>query len=357
MSYKDTLFTRKLSLAYPIIQAPMAGEASTPELIASVSNFGALGSLGAGYMKPDVLDVFIKIIKEKTSAPFAVNLFIPSHAQAHPTSLEEMLHVLQPYANELKISLPLPTIPFVPNFDEQMEVLLDHKVKIFSFTFGILEPSWIRALKKENITLIGTATSHLEALELEKAGVDLLVCQGKEAGGHRGTFLGDPKDSLVPTFSLTQACSKHVKIPVIAAGGIMHGEDIIKSLKHGAIAAQMGTAFLTTEESGCSKEYKKLLLEQVHDETILTRAFSGKYARAVKNDFIEKMQPYEKKFLDYPIQHVITKPLRDKASSLGRTDLMSLWSGQRAFLCSKLPCKKLLEKLIHECEQHKHLLK
>ncbi|MCH9631557.1 MAG: Nitronate monooxygenase [Chlamydiia bacterium] len=351
-----TLFTDKLSLTYPIIQAPMAGGPTTPELISCVSNFGALGSLGAGYMQPDVLDVTIKLIKEKTDRNFAVNLFIPSYAEAHPSSLEAMQKVLKPYADDLGVSLPLPTKPFVPNFDEQMQVILDHKIKIFSFTFGILEPSWVRALKNEGITLIGTATSHLEALELEKSGVDYIVCQGKEAGGHRGTFIGDPKEALVPIFSLTEACAKHVNIPIISSGGIMHGEDIMKSLKHGAAAAQMGTAFLTTDEAGCSKEYKEALLEQKHDETALTKAFSGKYARAIKNTFTHEMQPHEEDFLEYPIQHVLTKPLRDKAKELGRTDIMSLWAGQRAFLCKKLPCKKLLEKLAHECEQHKHLL-
>ncbi|PCI95525.1 nitronate monooxygenase [Candidatus Aerophobetes bacterium] len=356
MPYKDTLLTKKLSLEFPIIQAPMAGGPTTPELISCVSNFGGLGSLGAGYMKPAVLDVAIKLIKEKTEKAFAVNLFIPTHAEAYPSNLEAMLKVLKPYADDLGVTLPLPTKPFVPNFDEQMHIILDHKIKVFSFTFGILEPSWVKTLKNENVTIIGTATSHLEALELEKSGVDFIVCQGKEAGGHRGTFIGDAKESLVPVFSLTEACSKHVNIPIISSGGIMHGEDIIKSLKHGAAAAQMGTAFLTTDESGCSDEYKDMLLRQKHDETTLTKAFSGKYARAIKNTFIEEMQPHEEEFLEYPIQHVLTKPLRDKAENLGRIDIMSLWAGQRAFLCKKLPCKKLLEKLAHECEQHKHLL-
>lgn len=356
MSSLETRLTQLLQLNYPIIQAPMAGGVTTPELISEVCNFGALGSLGAGYMSPEVLDVSIKLIKQKTDRPFAVNLFIPSHAEAHPSSLETMQKVLTPFAEELDVILPFPTRPFVPDFESQLEVVLDHGIKILSFTFGLLEEPLMKTLKERKIITMGTATSHLEAKELEKSGVDFIIAQGKEAGGHRGTFIGDAKESLVPTFCLTEDCAKHVNLPVIAAGGIMNGEDIIKAIKHGASGAQLGTLFLTTRESGISKEYKETLLAQTNDQTTLTRAFSGKYARAIKNDFIEQMQKHKSEFLEYPIQHVITKPIRDRAEKVGRVDLMSLWAGQRAFLCKSLPTKALLEKLAQEIENHKSIL-
>ena len=349
MQYFNTPLIQLLDIQYPIMQAPMAGGITTDEMVIEVCNFGALGSIGAGYMNPSSLDKAIRNIKKSTNTPFNVNLFIPSYAEAHPSSLNAMKNILTPIAQKLGITLTLPTNPYTPNFDEQLDVILDHKVRILSFTFGVLEEQYVKKLKREGVLIIGTATSHQEAKELEKSGVDFIVAQGKEAGGHRGTFLGDPLESLVPTFSLVEDLKAHTNTPIIAAGGIMNGEDLHKCLQKGACGASLGTYFLPSFESGICDAYKQLLVEQENDQTTLTKAFTGKYARAIQNKFIKEMESCQSDFLDYPIQHLMTGALRKKASQKGDTNYMSLWAGQRAFLCKKMPCNELLKKLIEEC--------
>ncbi|HEV2613597.1 MAG TPA: nitronate monooxygenase [Gammaproteobacteria bacterium] len=328
-----------------IIQAPMAGGATTPELVAAVSNAGGLGSFAAGYLSPDEIRSSIRKIRALTSKPFAVNLFIPEEHHATDHQIEQARKIVQASCAELNTTINTIKPPYSPAFDDQMNVLLEEKISVFSFTFGIPSREWIEKFKENNILLVGTATTLSEAKLLQKNNIDAIVLQGSEAGGHRGSFLDKPENSLVKLKSLLSTVIPEIKIPVIAAGGIMNAQEIITLLKLGASAVQMGTAFLTCTESGIHANYKKALLHAKNNSTVLTRAFSGKLARGLKNKFIVNMQPHEKEILDYPIQNALTKQMRQEASKQNNTDFMSMWAGEAAYLCKAVSAAELMQAL------------
>ncbi|KTD60297.1 2-nitropropane dioxygenase [Legionella santicrucis] len=340
----------KIGVTFPIIQAPMAGGATTPELVAGVSNAGGLGSLGAGYMSPTEIRSAIRKIRELTNKPFAVNLFIPEHNQATSNQMQRACRDIQQSCIELDLEIKPVTAPYAPSFAEQIKVLIEEKIPVFSYAFGLLDLGWISQFKMNHTFLMGTATNLEEAYELEKNGVDALVAQGSEAGGHRGTFLGKAEDSLIGLFSLLPQLVDKLKIPIIAAGGIMDGRGIIAATDLGADGVQMGTAFLTCSESGIADGYKNTLLMQYQDNTVLTRAFSGKLARGIRNKFIERMNEKKTNILNYPIQNVLTTTMRKKAKEEQNIDFMSMWSGQSAQLCRKLSASELINALIFEVE-------
>ena len=348
LSWSNTKITELLKITLPIIQAPMAGGATTPELIAAVSNSGGLGSLGAGYMTADEIKSTIRKTRALTNKPFSINLFIPEKHHATDDQIEQARKIVQTSCPELNFNVPSIKPPYAPSFEEQMNVIVEDKVPVFSFTFGIPSKEWIEIFKKNGITLIGTATTLAEAKLLEENNIDAIVAQGSEAGGHRGTFLGDAKNALISTSSLVSLLVEHIKIPVIAAGGIMNAKEILASLTLGAFAVQMGTAFLCCIESGIHPLYKKLLLNIPHDNTTLTRAFSGKLARGVINKFITRMQSHEKNILDYPIQNILTSTMRKEAGKQNNIDFMSMWAGQSASLCKELSAAQLIEELNSE---------
>jgi nitronate monooxygenase len=343
--WPHTKITKILNIILPIIQAPMAGSATTPELVAAVSNAGGLGSLGAGYMTADEIKLAIKKIRALTNKPFSVNLFIPEKHHATDEQIEHARKVVQASCAELNFTVDSIKPPYAPPFKEQMNVIVEEKVPVFSFTFGIPSAYWLEIFKRNKLTLIGTATSLEEALFLEKNGIDAIVAQGSEAGGHRGTFLGKAENALMELSSLTSILVENIKVPIIAAGGIMNAKGIVDTLLLGASAIQMGTAFLCCTESGISPLYKKFLLDTSHDNTILTRAFSGKLARGIVNEFITKMQPHEKNILDYPIQNALTSAMRKEAYKQNNIDFMSMWAGRAAYLCKALPAAQLIEEL------------
>ena len=337
-----------LPIRYPIIQAPMAGGATTPELIAAVSNAGGLGSLGAGYMTPADIRRSIHEIRRLTDKPFIVNLFIPNNHHATKYQLERSCQTINNCSLELGVDVKPIFPPYTSSFDDQMRIILEEKVPIFSFTFGILDNAWIHELNLRDIIAIGTATTLQEACALEKVGIDMIVLQGSEAGGHRGTFLDIPENSLISLHNLLSECLEHIKIPTIASGGIMNGKQIAEALALGANAVQMGTAFLTTHESGIHKKYKEALLAQHNDNTVLTRAFSGKLARGIQNKFIKCMSKNKDNILDYPIQNALTKEIRKKSKEINSVNFLSMWAGQSASLCRSLNADVLMSELIAE---------
>lgn len=343
--WPNTRVTKLLKIKYPIIQAPMAGGITTPELIASVSNAGGLGSLAAGYMSPESIRNAIVKIRSLTDKPFAVNLFIPEKHHASKQQIDSMVTILKKvcakYTQEITTIKP----PFSYSFAEQIQVILEEKIPIFSFTFGIPDDSWLKKLKINKVKLLGTATNLSEAILLERKGIDMIVAQGCEAGGHRGSFLDKPENALIGNFALIPQIVDHVKIPVIAAGAIMDERAIVAALIFGASAVQMGTAFLTCPEAGTHTKYKKLLLSTTQDNTALTRAFSGKLARGIKNKFMAKMELYQNQILDYPIQNALTRQTREIAAQKGLTDYMSLFAGQAAYLSRGIAADKLIRLL------------
>ncbi len=337
--------THLLSIKYPIIQAPMAGGATTSELVAAVSNAGALGSLAAGYLSATAIQQTIDSIRKLTNNPFAVNLFIPEKHQCTEQQIQRMQTLITTLCPELDISNETPLPPFSQNFNEQIEVILEKKVPILSFTFGILDVLWIQKLKQNKVILIGTATNLEEALQLESHGIDIIVAQGSEAGGHRGTFIGKAEDALFKVAPLVTQLVHHLKTPIVAAGGIMTATNITEMLALKASGVQMGSAFLTCHESGIYPKYKERLLNLDRDQTTLTRSFSGKLARGLQNEFIIRMQPHEKEILDYPIQNALTRAMRKTAEQQNTTEFMSLWAGQHAYLCQDLSVRTLIDEL------------
>ena len=232
-----------------------------------------------------------------------------------------------------------PSPPF--SFEEQVEVILQEGVPVFSFTFGILPRSLISRFQQSGTLVYGTATTPEEAEELEKLGVDAIVCQGQEAGGHRGNFSSD--DPLYSLSTLLMLIKERVETPLIAAGGIMNGSSVAAAFLLGAEAVQMGTAFITTTESGAPPAYKEALLKRSGPPTVLTKAFTGKLARAVMNPFIKEFEGGS--VPPYPIQHFLTHPLRTLAAREGCSDLIALWAGQGYPLCRALSAKELIDEL------------
>jgi len=333
----------------------MGGGPSTPELVAAVSNAGGLGSLGAAYLTPDQITDAIRRVRALTSRPFSVNLFVgdwstpqivgdwstPQTVDAGPM-LELLAEVHQ------KLGLPAPAAPTpVPDpFPAQLEAVLDARPPIFSFTFGIPDRDAMSRLKARGIVIVGTATTVEEARQLEQAGVDAVVAQGAEAGAHRGTFLDSFEASMVPTLDLVRATVGAVRIPVIAAGGLMDGRDVVASLNSGASAAQLGTAFLPCPESGASEVYKRAILTAKQDTTVVTRAFSGRPARGLKNAFITALDGKQNSILGYPLQNALTRSMRIAAAKQGIPDYLSLWAGQGVARARAMPAGELVAWLL-----------
>ena len=348
----DTVLTRSLKLAHPIIQAPLAGGGDTPDLVAAVSNGGALGFIGAAYLTPEQIIATAAAVRARTSRPFGINLFAPLPPIESRGRPDTMLARLAPYFIEL--GLPAPSLPksAASMFDQQFAAALESRASVFSFTFGELPASAMEAIKARNMFLIGTATTVEEALALEKSGVDALVAQGSEAGGHRGTFLGDFASGMVGGISLVPQIVDAVRIPVIASGGIMDGRGIVAALALGASAVQMGTAFLTCHEAGVPDAYKEAILAAREDQTRITRAFSGRPARGIVNRFMTEVEPKEgdDAILAFPLQNSLTRPLRTEAAKQGRADFLSLWSGQGVRLARRQSASEFAARLAKEID-------
>jgi nitronate monooxygenase len=328
----------------------MAGGPTTPELVAAVSNSGGLGSLGAAYLPPETLREQVGEIRNLTAGPFGVNLFVPSPFEADPERIRRASALLWEYREELGIEAPEKFSSFEESFEDQLEVVLEEQVPVFSFTFGSLGPDLTSQLRQSGVSVVGTATTVREGLKLQDDGVDIVVAQGSEAGGHRGTFLGDFRDSLIGTMALVPQMVDALSIPVIASGGIMDGRGLAAALVLGAEAAQMGTAFLACEESGAHPEFKRAVLEAAEDETAITRAFSGRAARGIKNRFLIEMGKHEEELPPFPVQNTLTKDVRTAAQTQDRLEFMSLWAGQAERLPRPTRAAKLVGSVVEEAE-------
>lgn len=351
-------FTELLNIQHPIIQAPMAGGVTTTQLVAEVSNAGALGMIGAGYLNPSQAREQIREIKELTRNPFGINLFVPEKFDVREDEIRYSIEVLNPIRKQLDLPLKerfdFPeNQDFTETFARHVQLVIEEQVPICSFTFGIPSKKVIDELKKHEILLIGTATTVGEAIENEKAGMDAVVVQGSEAGGHRGSFKNGNQEKLIGLMSLIPQVVDKVNIPVIAAGGIMDGRGLMASLCLGAAGVQMGTAFLTCQESGAHKIHKATILNASEDETIMTRSFSGKWARGIENQFITEMKVHEEFLPNFPVQNVLTQDIRKASASLMTGEYMSLWSGQSPNLAKNGTARKLIETIMAEVERIK----
>jgi nitronate monooxygenase len=324
-----TDLTDRLGLLVPVIQAPMAGGGDTAELVAAVSNAGALGSIGAAYLTPEQIIERGRLVRAQTSRPFGINLFAPEPDPVlDPSAAKRAVARIAPYFAEL--GLPAPAAPELSKsiFDEQLAAALETGARMFSFTFGPLPADMIRMIQGRGLEVAGTATTVREAQALVEAGVDMVIAQGSEAGGHRGTYLTDFDSSLVGSLALIPQVKDAVSVPVIAAGGIMDGRGIAAAVVLGASAVQMGTAFLTCDEAGVPPAYKDAILNATEEQTRLTRAFSGRPARGIVNRVLGDYQGEEEHVLPFPLQNVLTRPLRAEAARQNKAEYLSLWAGQ-----------------------------
>ena len=347
----DADFLKGLGIRVPIIQAPMGGGLTTPALVAAVSNAGGLGSLAAAYLTPEQILEEVRRIRVLTDKPLNINLFAGGYEMKAVADPRPMLCLLEEIHETL--GLPASTLPSVPPdpFPSQFEAVLEARPAIFSFTFGIPSPEAMKRLEDRGIPAIGTATTLEEARALEKAGVAAVVAQGAEAGAHRGTFLGPFESSMVPTMDLVRAVCSAVSVPVIASGGIMDGRDIARAFALGASGVQLGTAFLPCPEAGTPEAYRRAILTARTDTTVITRTFSGRPARGLRNTFIEKLHGKEDSILPYPLQNALTRPMRTAAAKADNAGYLSLWAGQGVTRARSLPAAELIERLIAEMKE------
>ena len=338
----------RLGIENPIILAPMAGGPGTPELVAAVSNAGGLGSLGAAYMSPAEIKDAAARIRASTSKPFAINLFAGDWEVDPGVDPVRMVELLSEIHGRLGLAPPaVPKLPPDP-FGQQLGAVMEVRPAAFSFTFGIPPADAIARLKALGLVTMGTATTVDEARALARAGVDAVIAQGGEAGGHRGTFLGPVESALIPTLDLVRAIATTISLPVIASGGLMAGRDIAAALAAGASAVQLGTAFLACPESGASEAYKNAILNAREDTTVITRAFSGRAARGLTNEFIAKLAGREDIILPYPLQNILTRAMRTAAGKTGAANYLSLWAGQGVARARELPAAELVSRLTEE---------
>ena len=339
-----TRISELLGCELPIIQAPMAGGGDTPALVAAVGSAGGFGFLGAAYSSPEQIGNLARAVRAASSCAFGINLFAPLDT-VDGGDIEAARARLVPYYAEFGLDVPPHTQP--PNgFAAQLDAAIATDAAAISFTFGIPAAESLRQIKGAGKILIGTATTVAEGVAWRDAGVDALVAQGSEAGGHRGTFLGDFGAAMIGTMALVPQLADATNVPVIASGGIMDGRGIAAALALGAAAAQLGTAFLTCTESGIVEEYKRAITHAAEDGTRITRAFSGRPARGIVNRFMTELEGQP--IAPFPLQNALTRPLRAAAASQGRIELINLWCGQAPRLARRLGAAELVARLAEE---------
>jgi nitronate monooxygenase len=343
-------FVRRLGIDHPLLLAPMAGEAARPALAAAVSNAGALGSIGASYMSPRVMRESIRAIRTTTNRPFNVNLFMPTQWAPDPARIAAYRAELAAAHDALGLGIPELPDTYEESFEAQLALVLEERPPVFSFTFGMPKSDQIAALKARNILIIGTATTVAEARALEAMGVDAITAQGSEAGGHRGTFLTSVERSLVGTMALVPQVVSAVKLPVIAAGGIADGRGVAAALCLGASAVALGTSFLLADEAGLNPAYRAALQSDAAEDTALTRAFSGRHARGIRNRFLDKLAGRDEVIPDYPVANAMSRAMRAAAAKSGQTDYLSLWAGQAARLAKPEPAAAIVARIMAEAK-------
>jgi nitronate monooxygenase len=323
--------TTLLGVEIPVIGAPMAGGPSTPELVAAVSNAGGLGSLGAAYLPPEQIHAAVTAVRALTDRPFAVNLFAGG-IETRSVEPGPMLALLAPLHERYELPPPQPPPAAVDSFPAELDAALASGAPILSFTFGLPDDATIARLRAAGRVVIGTATTVREALRCEAAGCDAIVAQGAEAGAHRGTFLVPFEAGMVGTIALVPQIVDRVRVPVIAAGGIVDRRGAAAARALGASGVQCGTAFLDTVEAGTSVPHRHALEAAADDETVITRAFSGRPARGLSNALQRAVDAHAEAILPFPLQNALTRPLRAAAAKAHDAEYLSLWAGQAAAL-------------------------
>jgi len=348
--WNETRVSKTLGIEYPILQGPFGGNLSSARLVATVSNAGGLGGYGAYTFSPDEIIDTDREIRSLTGKPYNFNLWVSDsdskEGEITNAQYEQVRQLYQPYFDELKIPFPEKPAPFKGRFENQVEALLKLRPRVFSFVFGIPSADILEQFRKLGTKLIGSATTLDEAVELENAGVDLIIASGFEAGGHRTSFLASAESSLTGTFVLLQLLREKVRTPIIAAGGIADGRGIAAALTLGASGVQIGTAFLATEESNIPEIHRRFLFSDAARYTTLTRAFTGRLGRGITNRLIKDISGKEKQLLPFPFQTTFMSSLRQAALEQQKWDMILFWSGQIAPILKHTKASALMQSLI-----------
>ena len=332
----------------PIFQAPMAGGITTPELVSAVSNSGAVGSFGFAYSSKKKIDEDLTEVRKLSGNPVNANFFIfPKEITISPkhfVNANKNLNKLPLFRNNPSTDLPSVNVPVL---EQQLEPIWLHKPEYLTFHFGLPPKHVLKKAHSLGIKVGVTATCENDANKIQTFGADFIVAQGIEAGGHRGTFNKSNKgDEKLCISELLRVLKKNIKIPIICAGGIMDGGDIASVLNEGAVAVQMGTAFLCCDEAGTNSTYKNYILEKKERRTVYTRGFSGRWARCLENEFISLM--HGKSVLPFPLQFNLTTRLRNFAEDTRNGEYQAFYAGENFQKTRALPAAKLINRLAQE---------
>jgi len=343
-----TDFLELLGITHPIVQAPMSGF-TPPALVTAVCNAGGLDSLGCVGQPPDLLREQVATVRQATNRPFNLNFFVHRSPQINPEATARVRARLAPYFDEYGLgAVPEPTEPLSAFDAEQLDLVLELGPRVVSFHFGLPESTAVRRLKGAGCIILSSATTVAEARWLEANGADVIIAQGFEAGGHRGSFSGSAGAGMVGTMALVPQIVDAVHLPVIAAGGIADGRGIAAAFALGASGVQIGTAFLGCPEAAVSPLHRARLRAAADDGTELTRVFTGRPARAMRNRFVTEMADTEP--LDFPLQASLVGPLGRLPNEEARAAFTPVWAGQAAPLARDLPANRLIEQLVAEAE-------
>tara|TARA_R110000868_G_scaffold822_1_gene6080 strand:- start:7871 stop:8956 length:1086 start_codon:yes stop_codon:yes gene_type:complete len=350
--WNETKATKMLGIDYPILQGPFGGNLSSVDLVSTVSNAGGLGGFGAYTLTPQEIFEIDKQIKAATNKPYNLNLWVSDHdipeSGLTDSQFNKAKALFQPYFEEVGIPLPEKLASFQSRFENQLEVILDVRPKVFSFMFGALPADVLEQCRKLGIVTVGAATTLDEAIFLENSGVDMIIASGFEAGGHRPSFLASAESSITGTFVLLQLIREKVKIPVIAAGGIANGKGVAAALALGASAAQIGTAFLAVDESNALPIHKQMLFSDAAKYTTLSRAYTGRLGRGITSRIAKEIIGKETDILPFPLQTTFMSPFRKAAIEQEKWDMILFWGGQIAPILKHTKAKELINSLIEE---------
>lgn len=326
-------------MEYPIVQAPMAG-ITTVEMVVASLEAGILGSIGAGYMEAEEIRRMIRAIKKRSTKPFLINLFaydMPRLVQQEITIAKQALIDANVDEQTKRDQINLSTT----NYNEQLEVVLEEGVAVCSFTFGLPTVHQINQLHEQGILVFVTATSPEEVCLINELDVDAICLQGAEAGGHRGSFI-EPFQYMSLSDLLTNA-TKLTDKPLIVAGGIATKQQIENYLQAGAQAVMLGTVFVVSEESGAVSAYKEAILNATNNRTVITKVFSGKPARGIRNSFIDKMDMLP--VAPFPYQNDLTKGIRARSAVNNHVENLPLWAGELLYLAKSGKIKEIVKSL------------
>jgi nitronate monooxygenase len=349
--WNATAISKRLDIEYPIIQGPFGGGGSSVDLVAAVSNAGGLGSFGLQTVEANEIGTIIGRIRKATERPFSVNLWVST-----PGSIPEVDDVMAGkiqamFASHFEnLGLEVPPLPerFTPDFGEQMEAMLEARPPAVSFVYGV-PPDWVlEQCRSRGITIMGTATTVQEAKALELADVDCIIASSSEAGGHRGSFIKSAEDSLSGAISLIPQVVDNVRLPVVAAGGIVDARGIAAAFALGAQGVQIGTAFLACDESNASDPHRKALFSAHAENTKLSRAISGRLARNIQSDFIDEIHLNGLSIPPYPVEAWFVKQLQAAALKQKRYEYLSFSAGQTTSLIRHKKASELMDELVRE---------